>query len=210
MARRTGSNGAQTADALRRAALALFARHGYAAVSMRMIAAEVGVQPGALYHHMGSKQDLLRDLMVAHMHELLAAWADRPEATDPATDPATDSVAALSGFVRFHIRHHMGREDAVFISYMELRNLEPANFATLEALRSRYEANLRAILELGAARGAFHAPDAPVATRAIISMLTGVTHWFRGDGRLSAAQIEALYTDMTLRAVAPHAPIQGG
>jgi hypothetical protein len=41
-------------------------------------------------------------------------------------------------------------------------------------------------------------------------MLTGVTHWFRGDGRLSAAQIEALYTDMTLRAVAPHAPIEGG
>ncbi|MFT6773772.1 MAG: AcrR family transcriptional regulator [Paracoccaceae bacterium] len=204
MARRTGSNGAQTAETLRRAALALFARHGFAAVSMRMIAAEVGVQPGALYNHTGSKQDLLRDLMVAHMQELLEAWGEQP--------PAADPVQALAAFVRFHIRHHMGREDAVFISYMELRNLDPDNFAALEVLRGRYEAYLRAILEDGAARGVFHAPDAPVATRAIISMLTGVTNWFRGGGRLSADEIEALYIDMTLRAVTPtqRAPIRGG
>jgi len=197
MARRTGSNGAQTAETLRRAALSLFARHGYAVVSMRMIAAEVGVQPGALYNHMGSKQDLLRDLMVSHMEELLAAWRARPADPDP--------VAALKAFVRFHIRHHMGREDAVFISYMELRNLEPANFAAVQALRAEYESALRAILADGAAKGVFHAPDPPVATRAIISMLTGVTNWFRGGGRLSADQIEDIYTDMTLRAVSPTA-----
>jgi AcrR family transcriptional regulator len=197
MARRTGSNGAQTAETLRRAALALFARHGYAAVSMRMIAAEVGVQPGALYNHMGSKQDLLRDLMVSHMLELLAAWRARPADPDPG--------AALKAFVRFHIRHHIGREDAVFISYMELRNLEPDNFTAVHALRADYESALRAILEDGAAQGVFHAPDAPVATRAIISMLTGVTNWFRGGGRLSADDIEDIYTDMTLRAVSPTA-----
>lgn len=197
MARRTGSSGAQTAETLRRAALKLFARHGYAAVSMRMIAAEVGVQPGALYNHMGSKQDLLRDLMVSHMQELLAAWQARPADADP--------VRALKAFVRFHIRHHMGREDAVFISYMELRNLEPANFAAVQALRATYESALRAILEDGAAQGLFHAPDAPVATRAIISMLTGVTNWFRDGGRLSASDIEDIYTDMTLRAVSPTA-----
>ena len=197
MGRRTGSNGAQTAETLRRAALKLFARHGFAAVSMRMIAAEVGVQPGALYNHMGSKQDLLRDLMVSHMEELLTAWTERPADPDP--------VAALKAFVRFHIRHHMGREDAVFISYMELRNLEPDNFAAVQALRAEYESALRAILEDGAAKGLFHAPDAPVATRAIISMLTGVTSWFRGGGRLSPSDIEDIYTDMTLRAVSPTA-----
>lgn len=197
MARRTGSNGAQTAETLRRAALTLFARHGYAAVSMRMIAAEVGVQPGALYNYMGSKQDLLRNLMVSHMEELLAAWTAR------APDP--DPVVALRAFVRFHIRHHIGREDAVFISYMELRNLEPDNFAAVHALRGAYESALRVILEDGAAQGVLHAPDAPVATRAIISMLTGVTNWFRGSGRLSADDIEDIYTDMTLRAVSPTA-----
>ena len=207
MARRTGSNGAQTAETLRRAALRLFAQNGYAAVSMRMIAAEVGVQPGALYNHTGSKQDLLRDLMIAHMEELLEAH----DALPPQADPA----AALAQFVRFHIRFHMGREDAVFISYMELRNLEPEHYSEIQALRAAYEKRLRAVLERGAETGAFHAPDPRVAARAIIAMLTGVTNWFREGGRLTADEIEAIYTDMTLRAVAPGAPfphdvIQGG
>lgn len=207
MARRTGSSGAQTAETLRRAALRLFAQNGYAAVSMRMIAAEVGVQPGALYNHTGSKQDLLRDLMIAHMEELLEAHDALPARADPA--------AALAQFVRFHIRFHMGREDAVFISYMELRNLDPDNYAQVQDLRARYEQGLRAILTRGAEAGAFHAPDPRVAARAIIAMLTGVTNWFREGGRLTAEEIEAIYTDMTLRAVAPGAPfphdvIQGG
>lgn len=195
MARRTGSNGAQTAEALHRAALSLFAKHGYAAVSMRMIASEVGVQPGALYNHMGSKQDLLRDLMTGHMEALIAAHDALPARDDPAE--------ALKDFVRFHIRFHMGREDAVFISYMELRNLEPENFAAVQALRSAYEKRLRAILEAGAAQGIFRVPDAGVAGRAIIAMLTGVTNWFREGGRLSADEIETIYTDMTMRAVRP-------
>ncbi|MGG7567570.1 TetR/AcrR family transcriptional regulator [Rhodovulum sp. DZ06] len=204
MARRTGSNGAQTAETLRRAALALFARHGYAAVSMRMIAAEVGVQPGALYNHMGSKQDLLRDLMTAHMEDLLAAQAELPPRDDPAE--------ALAAFTRFHIRFHMGREDAVFISYMELRNLEPENYAAVQALRAQYESRLRAILTRGAETGAFDIADASVAGRAVIAMMTGVTNWFREGGRLSAEDIEQIYIDMTLRAVGaqPRAPIQGG
>lgn len=195
MARRSGSNGAQTAETLRRAAQTLFARHGYAAVSMRMIAAEVGVQPGALYNHMGSKQDLLRDLMTGHMEALIAAHDALPQIDDP--------EQALAQFVRFHIRHHMGREDAVFISYMELRNLEPENYKTVQALRSSYEKRLRAVLARGAETGAFRIEDPRVAGRAIIAMLTGVTNWFREGGRLSADQIEAIYIDMTLRAVRP-------
>ena len=43
MARKTGSHAAQTGPKVQGAALKLFAQHGYAAVSMRQIAAEVGV-----------------------------------------------------------------------------------------------------------------------------------------------------------------------
>ncbi|NBC95477.1 MAG: TetR family transcriptional regulator, partial [Deinococcus-Thermus bacterium] len=41
MPRKTGSHGQITGPRIRAAALRLFARHGYAAVSMRQIAAEV-------------------------------------------------------------------------------------------------------------------------------------------------------------------------
>ena len=49
MARKTGSHADITGPAIREAALRLFARSGYAAVSMREIAGEVGVRAGALY-----------------------------------------------------------------------------------------------------------------------------------------------------------------
>ncbi len=56
-------------------ALRLFARQGFAAVSMRQIASEVGVQAGALYLYTPDKQTLLFDLMTTHMNELLQAWS---------------------------------------------------------------------------------------------------------------------------------------
>ena len=76
MARKSGSKGEETARDIRLAALSAFAREGYAAVSMRQIAAQVGLQAGALYNHFVTKQDILRDLMVGHMEELIEAWQD--------------------------------------------------------------------------------------------------------------------------------------
>jgi|GEM_PF-39301 len=74
MARKAGSSGGRTAAAVRRAALSLFARQGYAAVSMRQLAGEVDMQASALYNYWPTKQDLLVDLLNQHMSDLLAAW----------------------------------------------------------------------------------------------------------------------------------------
>ncbi|MEM9578307.1 MAG: TetR/AcrR family transcriptional regulator [Pseudomonadota bacterium] len=184
MARTTGSHSQITGPRLRAVATELFARHGYAAVSMRRIAAEVGVQVGALYNYIPDKQTLLFDLMQEHLEALLDALADNPGAAP---------LNRLDHFVRFHIRFHHDRSDAVFIAYMELRNLTPENFAKIEALRKRYEDALEAIIEAGRDAGAFHVSDTKIATLAIIAMLTGVTTWFRSGGRLSLNEIEEQY-----------------
>lgn len=177
---------------MREAALKLFARGGYAAVSMRAIAAEVGVQAGALYNYTPDKQTLLFDLMEGHMTELLAAGGD---------NPALAAQTRLQQFVAFHIEFHHARPDAVFIAYMELRNLEPDNFARIEALRRRYEDRLERILRDGVAAGVFDVVDTKITTLAIIAMLTGVNTWFRAGGRLSLEEITAQYWDMVRRAV---------
>jgi AcrR family transcriptional regulator len=193
MARTAGSHSGITGPKVREAALALFARHGYAAVSMRRIAAEVGVQAGALYLYTPDKQTLLFDLMKAHMDALLAAWALVPRRPAPAD--------RLEDFVRFHIRFHLDRPEEVFLAYMELRNLEPANFAAIEALRRAYETELEGILRDGVAAGAFHVADTKLATLALIAMLTGVTTWYREGGRLSRSAVEGHYWEMVRGAV---------
>lgn len=173
--------------------MSLFAQDGYAAVSMRRIAQEVGVQAGALYNYTPDKQSLLFDLMRGHMDELLDARAREPKSDDP--------LKSLEAFSRFHIRFHLERPMAVFISYMELRNLTPENFATIEELRRRYESALEAILRDGRDAGVFQVADTKITTLAIIAMLNGVNTWYRSGGRLSLPQVEAIYWDMVRKAV---------
>ena len=193
MARKTGSHAQTTGPRVRAAAQKLFARHGFAAVSMRQIAAEVGVQAGALYLYTPNKQTLLFELMKTHLEELLAAWQ--------AIDKGETPPERLAAFTRFHIRFHLARPEAVFIAYMELRNLSPENFAHIEALRRRYEDALEEILRAGQQEGNFSVPDTKLATMALIAMLTGVNTWFHEGGRLSRDTVEAIYWDMVRKSV---------
>ena len=192
MARTAGSHSGITGPKVRQAALELFAKHGYAAVSMRQIASEVGVQAGALYNYTPDKQSLLFDLMQSHMAELITALPD-VDAGQP--------LQRLEHFVRFHIAFHHDRPEAVFIAYMELRNLNPQNFLVIGELRGTYEDRLQGILLAGQASGAWDVKDAKIATFAVIAMLTGVNTWFRSEGRLSLNEVQDQYWEMVRKAV---------
>ena len=194
MARTAGSHSDITGPRIQSAALQLFARHGYAAVSMRQIAREVGLQAGALYNYTPDKQSLLFDLMRTHLDALLAARAGQPVPEDP--------VDQLESFARFHIRFHTARPDEVFIAYMELRNLTPENFEAVTVLRGQYEDELEQILRLGVTTGQFAVPDTKIATLAVIAMLNGVNTWYRPGGRLSLEAVETIYWDMVRKAMA--------
>lgn len=193
MARTQGSHAETTGPRIRAAAESLFAARGYAAVSMRQIAGIVGVQVGALYNYIPDKQALLFDLMDSHMRALLDAL--------PETVLAGPAQQRLEHFARFHIRFHLARPDAVFIAYMELRNLSPENFQRIEALRRQYEDILTSILEAGAREGVFDLQDSRVTTRAVIAMLTGVTTWYRDEGALSQTDVEDMYWQIVRGAV---------
>ena len=193
MARTTGSHSGITGPRVKEAALSLFAQHGFAAVSMRQIAGEVGVQAGALYNYTPDKQSLLFSLLKGHMDDLLSARSDQ--------GTPSSAVDQLEQFTKFHIRFHLERPDAVFISYMELRNLSPENFVAIEDLRRRYEAELENILIAGRQTGAFVVSDTKIATLAIIAMLTGVNTWYRSGGRLSLDEVETIYWNMVRKSV---------
>ena len=151
------------------------------------------MQAGALYNYTPDKQELLFSLLKGHMDDLLAARAARPVRADP--------MEALRDFVQFHIAFHLERLDAVFISYMELRNLTPENFEVIEGLRRAYEDSLEGILKAGRDAGVFSVQDSKITTLAIIAMLTGVTTWYRAEGRLSVAEVQEMYWEMVRKAV---------
>ena len=192
MARTSGSDGEKTEAAIREAAVLLIARHGFEAVSMRQLAAEVGVQAAALYRYFPNKEELLFTLMREHMNGLIAAWEKvRPQSHDPAT--------RLAAFTANHIRYHVERRHSTHVSNMELRSLSPEKLTAILKLRTAYEKELRQILREGAESGAFDIADTALTAMAMIQMITGVIVWFRPDERLSVADVTRKYQTMTMR-----------
>lgn len=190
MARTYGSFSQITAPRVAQTALRLFAQYGYASVSMRQIARDVGVQVGALYNYTPDKQALLFNILLQHMESLLTAWTHHPKRTNPSDQ--------INDFIQFHLEFHFSKSDEVFVAYMELRNLNPQNFVVIEALRRDYETVLQEILSAGVAAGQFQIKDTKIATLAIIGMLKEVGTWYRSDGRLCEAEIIGLYQNMAL------------
>ena len=193
MARKTGSHSEITGPRIKQAALVLFARYGFAAVTMRQIAANVGVQAGAIYNYTPDKQNLLFDLLHGHMVDLLSKWAVELVPKNP--------IAALDHFVAFHLDFHIKRPELVFISYMELRNLSEENFNAIVEQRRIYEKIIYNLILSGVVSGDFLVPDPKITSLALIALLTGPVDWFREDGRLTSDELTRQYCILTRQAL---------
>jgi len=110
MSRTRGSSGPKTLAAINEAGLDLIYTVGYEAMSLRELAAKVGLQPGSLYNHIETKQDLLFDLIHNHMVVLLARVdaelegiegpAERLGPSSPSISIITSSASGRSSSVR--------------------------------------------------------------------------------------------------------------
>jgi AcrR family transcriptional regulator len=195
MARTIGSHGPTTLEAIRKAGVRLIFEHGYEAMSLRQLAAEVGIQAGSLYNHISTKQDLLFDLVQDHINDLLREL-------DLALEGKADPVEQLRAFVAFHVTYHMTRKREVFIANSELRSLDAKNYDAVVSLRGAYEQRLAQILTDGVSDGVFEVVDIQVATFAIIALLTGLCTWYRPRDAIIAA-----HEKLVLSGVAPQAAI---
>lgn len=116
------------------AAYSTLREHGLAGVSMRRLAQDLGVQPGALYYHVPSKQDLL------------AAVAERILTDSTATISDTDPTSAAADLRRALLRV---RDSADVVSFahafkpgalIPLRDLESLFAGQFTPKRARWAA----------------------------------------------------------------------
>jgi TetR/AcrR family transcriptional regulator, cholesterol catabolism regulator len=181
------------------AAVDLFWERGYHATSMREIAERSGVQAGSLYHHYGSKEALLFEVMAAFMQELQGRVLD---AVSRSIGPAERLAAAVETHVVAHGRH---QREAI-VTDTELRGLNGIRLERMLALRDAYETIFRQLLEDGIAAGVFDVPDPRVATKALLLQCTGVAVWYRENGRLGLDEIAAIHVALALRLAGAERP----
>lgn len=191
MVRTVGSDGERTMQAVREAGIRLIHERGYGAVTLRQIAAEVGLQAGSLYNYIQNKEQFLFQIMRAVMEDL-------HQELDEALSGATDPVERLRRFIDFHIRFHAARKREVYIGNYELRSLSEGNRRKIVRMRSEYEDKIAGILRQGHEAGAWRVQDLKVSIFGIIAMLTGVCAWYSPKGRLSQHSLVEIYTELIL------------
>lgn len=174
------------------AAIAAMAEHGYHGTSVRDIAERAGVSPAALYHHFGSKQEVLATIMERGIEALLR----RTEAALAAAGEApADRLRAL---VEVQILFHLQDQHGTLLGTSELRALDEPVRSRHIAKRHRQQRLFDGVVADGVELGAFATPIPLQASRAIVVMCTGVASWFRPRGPLSRAEVVHEYQRLAL------------
>lgn len=127
-------------DVLLSSSAELFASKGYQATTMRDIARQCGMLPGSIYYHYPNKEALLVAVYEEGVHQL----TDRVEAAIAATD---DPWARLERMLTTHIEMIVEPTAYANVIIRILPDEVPSVQADLVALRDRYEAVLRDLIE---------------------------------------------------------------
>ncbi|AEG33034.1 regulatory protein TetR [Thermus thermophilus SG0.5JP17-16] len=183
--------GTPTRTRILQEAAKLFTEKGYEATSVQDLAQALGLSKAALYHHFGSKEEILYEISLLALKGLVAAGEKALEVADP--------KAALLRFMEAHARYFEENRPFFVAMLQGIQSLSPEHRAETVRLRDRHEANLRAILKRGMAAGVFREVDVALAGRAVLSMLNWMIRWFRPGGPLRAEEVARFYFDLILK-----------
>ena len=167
-------------EAILRAAVRVFARHGYFNAQVADVARHAGVAAGTVYLYFRSKDDLLVSIFERTMHE---ARTEAREALDGLADP----VARLHALARLHL-DRLGRDrDLAVVFQVELRQSTKFMERLSSTLLREYLGLIRDTIAHAQAQGAFRRDINPtVAAKVLFGALDEMaTNWILSKRRYS-------------------------
>lgn len=178
-------------DPALRGALSAFLEFGYHGATVRVIAERAHLSVAGLYHYYPSKHDMLEALLHLTMTDLRwRATAARDEGRDP--------VERFALLVECLALVHTHRRELGLVGASEMRGLSPGARATVAASRREVQRMVDDEVEQAVLRGDFRTPRPREAARAVVTMCTALSQWFRSPGASSAEQVAAQYVEFAL------------
>lgn len=157
-------------EARRDKAMALFAEKGFGQVSMRELAAHVGLTAGSLYHHFPSKQDLLYDL-IEELYEELHATLEQGRKALARGKPVLPSLVAA------HWQLHAERPLQFRLAERDVCCLSDNQQARLATLRKTYE---KGLLQLIAPQAKLSGAALAATGQVLATLLNQLPGWLQG------------------------------
>jgi AcrR family transcriptional regulator len=172
----------------------VFARSGYHATGITELCAANDLGKGALYHYIGSKEELLAAIHDRVMDEVMAG-ADRV-----AEDGGRPSIQlGALGQELLDVIHRY--PDHVWVFLHEFPALTGDRAEQFRTRRRRYEQRVEDVLQAGVDAGEFREIDPRLTAMAWLGMHNYTYLWLKAGGRLSANDVAAPFAAIFLRGI---------
>jgi AcrR family transcriptional regulator len=196
MTKSTPAAAGETLDPALEAAGQLFRAKGYAATTVRDIAAAANMLPGSLHYRYPSKEDMLLALFDRGIDRATAAVRDAIAGLE---DPRERLRAAL----RAHLSLLVHEDVAIYVLLYEGRSLAGESRNQMARRRDRYDALWDGILHQAAGAGQLRAEaDLRLVRLLLLGAANWTAQWFSARGRYSTDDVADAFLDMVWDGVA--------
>jgi AcrR family transcriptional regulator len=172
----------------------VFARQGYHATGITELCAANDLGKGALYHYIGSKEELLAAIHDRVMDEVVQG-AQR--VADSGGSPS--SQLAMLGEELLDVIHRY--PDHVWVFLHEFHALTGKRTDQFRGRRREYERQVEKILQAGVDSGEFRDIDPWLTARAWLGMHNYTYLWLQAGGRVSARDVAKPFHEIFLRGI---------
>ncbi|HVU72598.1 MAG TPA: TetR/AcrR family transcriptional regulator [Mycobacteriales bacterium] len=186
---RRSANWATRRDAIVDTSARVFAQNGYHATGINELCAANELGKGALYHYIGSKEELLAAIHDRVMDEVLASGA---RVAASSGTPSEKLVQLGDGLIDIITRF----PDHVWVFLHEFPALTGERAETFRERRREYEKRVETVISAGVKAGEFRKVDPRLTTLAWLGMHNYTYLWWRGDRKLSPRDIAQRFADI--------------
>lgn len=179
---------------------ALFATKGYNAVGIAEIGEAVGLARGALYHHIGSKEELLYNIVIRYIGDLVASSRT---ISDDMPDPKT-RIRLLSRHLMRVIGAHINE---MTVCFREVNSLTGERHEVVSRLHAEYQQIWAQTINDGVGQGVFR-PLPGITLKGVLGMYFYSFLWLDPDGRYRPEEIADIFSDLVLRGVSAAEPVR--
>jgi AcrR family transcriptional regulator len=178
-------------DDILSAASRMFRDRGYAGTTVRDLAEELGMSSGSIFHHFGSKEEILLQVVDEGVRETVQA-VELARSAAPGAEPGS----RLRAMIEAHLHALLeGSPTTSSVLFYEHRSLSEPTLTRLLELRDRYERVWdQALQELG---GSYSDPVRRRVKRLLLlGAMNWTVQWYRSRGEVSVTDLADIVHSM--------------
>lgn len=175
-------------------AVSLFAKHGYRAVSLEDVAANLGYTKSVIYYYFKSKSEVLGRIF-DKCYDLYLTGISEIAKKDIGPREKLELVMSQ------HALNVMERPDWNAIYWREEGELNETHRKLVASKKHEYDSVVEKIYSEGVRNNQFQDYPHSIAVKAMLGMCNSVHMWYKPTGPLSPQEISDLITNMIMKGV---------